>query len=172
MGLTNYSEGDALTARRQLLRPLSAWDHPLPAREQPKWGFLPSGAHLSEATRGFKTRHSRFRMHQVLKSEHSQPDSDETADKTSSSAEQALVAMGGSAFDPLDLYSGDLDRAARAVRALYASWRLNNGANNLRLFLSGRLIDPSKVSEPCHSKVTILVWVWDEVTEFRILSFH
>jgi inositol-pentakisphosphate 2-kinase len=85
---------------------------------KPKCGFLPSTATLSATTKGDKGRHSRFRMHSILKN------------KNTTMEEFAQL------YDPLDLYDQDPGRIAKASNALFASWERGVG-NNLRIFIDG-----------------------------------
>lgn len=50
-------------------------------------------------------------------------------------------------YCPLDLYSKDDKRIARAIKALWRAWELSEGtANNLRFFYEGERVEPSDVS--------------------------
>lgn len=50
-------------------------------------------------------------------------------------------------YCPLDLYSGDETRVARAVSALWKAWEVSEGAaNNLRFFYEGTRVEPTDVS--------------------------
>ncbi|KAF8844799.1 hypothetical protein BDN67DRAFT_893644 [Paxillus ammoniavirescens] len=92
---------------------------------KPKWGFMPHPTHLSQETAPFKTTTCRFCMHTLFKSK------------------------GGdisTQYCPLDLYSGDEARMRRAVHDLWNGWVQSDGKlNNLRLFVSGKMISPSEV---------------------------
>lgn len=91
---------------------------------KPKWAFLPSSLHLSEATRSVKTLTCRFCMHSHLR------------------VRQGKVVSFG--YCPLDLFSNDEDRISKAIRALWDAWNDSNGTiNNLKIFKRGRLIQPS-----------------------------
>ncbi|KAK4706171.1 hypothetical protein P7C70_g28, partial [Phenoliferia sp. Uapishka_3] len=95
---------------------------------QPKWGFLPSPAHLSRSSQIMKTQHCRFCMHSSMRTSGQNPD-------------PRLQ------YCPLDLYSGDEARMRAAVGALLHNWIASDGkANNLRLFLNGSCIPPSEVN--------------------------
>ncbi|KAJ7633015.1 inositol-pentakisphosphate 2-kinase [Roridomyces roridus] len=89
---------------------------------KPKWGFLPSPTHLSEATQPIKTRTCRFCMHSHLKA---QP----------------------SSFCPLDLYSGEECRIKKALEGLWEVWLDSDGAiNNFRVFVHGKRISSEESS--------------------------
>ncbi|EMD38175.1 hypothetical protein CERSUDRAFT_152861 [Gelatoporia subvermispora B] len=91
---------------------------------KPKWGFLPSPAYLSPATRDVKTRVCRFCMH-------SHPAVSEKQDIKGS-------------FCPLDLYSGETNRVVCALGALWDAWLLSSGGiNNLRIFVEGEIVRPN-----------------------------
>lgn len=52
------------------------------------------------------------------------------------------------AYCPLDLYSGDEARVARAIEGLWNAWKRTDGsANNLRFFYEGVRVEPSDVSD-------------------------
>ncbi|KIK98095.1 hypothetical protein PAXRUDRAFT_824280 [Paxillus rubicundulus Ve08.2h10] len=93
---------------------------------KPKWGFMPNPIHLSQETAPLKTTTCRFCMHTLFKSE------------------------GGDVstqYCPLDLYSRDEGRMRRAVHDLWSGWVQSDGElNNLRLFVSGKMIKPSEQS--------------------------
>lgn len=80
--------------------------------------------YLSEETREIKTRTCRFCMHAHLKS-----------------AQGESVASG---YCPLDLFSRDRQRVARALRTLWGVW-IASGAtvNNLRVFTEGQKLAPT-----------------------------
>lgn len=103
---------------------------------QPKWGFLPNPTHLSDRSRPIKTKHCRFCLHRLYKSNPS-PDED-PAQSSHSAAED---------YCPLDLYSQDRERVLKALHALVKSWEQTNGkGNNLKLFYEGEMVIPSEVS--------------------------
>ncbi|GAA5879735.1 hypothetical protein JCM8547_004837 [Rhodosporidiobolus lusitaniae] len=81
----------------------------VPAIEiKPKWGFLPSPAHLSPSTVPLKTMYCRFCMHRYYKRVLSSASSPE--DRST-----ALAAHEGE-YCPLDLYSSDSEQVERALR--------------------------------------------------------
>lgn len=54
----------------------------------------------------------------------------------------------GAGYCPLDLYSQDAGRVARAVRQLWTTWNASAGeANNLRFFLDGKVVKPGEVGQ-------------------------
>ncbi|OCH86905.1 hypothetical protein OBBRIDRAFT_890169 [Obba rivulosa] len=90
---------------------------------KPKWGFLPTPAYLSDATKTIKTRVCRF----CMQSHHAV-------------SEKQVVASG---YCPLDLYSGESTRISRALGALWDTWILSSGGvNNLRIFVEGEPLRP------------------------------
>ncbi|RPD80396.1 hypothetical protein L226DRAFT_500870 [Lentinus tigrinus ALCF2SS1-7] len=96
---------------------------------KPKWGFLPSPKHLSSETREIKTRTCRFCMHAHLKSTQGED-----------------VSLG---YCPLDLFSGDAGRVARALHTLWDVWIGSGGAvNNLRVFVGGKMLKPTAENTP------------------------
>ncbi|KAG6376301.1 inositol-pentakisphosphate 2-kinase [Boletus reticuloceps] len=91
---------------------------------KPKWGFLPNSAHLSQETAEIKTSTCRFCMHTRFKFK------DDVATQ----------------YCPLDLYSNDEARVRRAIRDLWGGWVQSNGSlNNMRVFVSGKMIRPSEL---------------------------
>ena len=61
---------------------------------------------------------------------------------------KANVEEEGRGYCPLDLYSQDAARVARAVRQLWTTWNASAGeANNLRFFLDGKLVKPGEVGQ-------------------------
>ncbi|KAJ3541092.1 hypothetical protein NM688_g6133 [Phlebia brevispora] len=91
---------------------------------KPKWGFLPSTAHLTAATLPIKSMTCRYCMHSYLKA-----------------AKGEEVCFD---YCPLDLYSGDEIRVRRALNALFDAWVGSSGAiNNLRVFAEGTMVKPS-----------------------------
>lgn len=58
-------------------------------------------------------------------------------------------------YDPLDLYSGERIRVEKALRALFEEWLggmhsslgEKEKSNNLKLFLDGEILDPTKASQ-------------------------
>ncbi|KAF9246363.1 inositol-pentakisphosphate 2-kinase [Melanogaster broomeanus] len=98
--------------------------HTLAVEIKPKWGFMPNPTHLSQDTAPLKTSTCRFCMHTLFKSK----DGDITTK-----------------YCPLDLYSGDEARMRNAIHHLWSGWLQSNGAlNNLRLFISGKMLKPSE----------------------------
>ncbi|KAH7889535.1 inositol-pentakisphosphate 2-kinase [Phlebopus sp. FC_14] len=92
---------------------------------KPKWGFLPTSTHLSKGTAPVKTMTCRFCMHTHLRS----MDGDVPTQ-----------------YCPLDLYSGDEARVRKAIQDLWDGWVASDGSlNNLRLFISGKMLKPSDV---------------------------
>lgn len=92
---------------------------------QPKWGFMPNSAHLSRETAEIKTSTCRFCMHTRFK-----------------------FKDGGlpTQYCPLDFYSTDEARTSKAFRDLWNGWVQSNGTlNNMRIFVSGKMIKPSEV---------------------------
>ena len=52
-----------------------------------------------------------------------------------------------SEYCPLDLFSGDETRVAKAIHALWDGWISSNAtANNLKIFARGKFLKPSEVS--------------------------
>jgi len=99
---------------------------------KPKWGFIPNPAHLSQETAEVKMATCRFCMHARFKAEDGVP----------------------TQYCPLDLYSGDEARMRKAIRDLWNGWVRSNGAlNNMKVFVSGKMIRPS---ESYHSLVEFL----------------
>ncbi|KAF8636730.1 hypothetical protein AX17_003533 [Amanita inopinata Kibby_2008] len=95
---------------------------------KPKWAFLPSPDHLSPTTRPVKTRTCRFCMHSRLRA-----------------AQGETVSLG---YCPLDLFSGEEKRMKNAVSSLWDAWTTSNSAiNNLKIFIRGKMIEPSEVNE-------------------------
>ena len=96
---------------------------------QPKWAFLPSPSHLSEATKPIKLHTCRFCMHNHLR---------ETKGE--------IIKM---QYCPLDLFSDDEERMKKAVDGLWDAWAESEGTvNNLKVFAHGHLLRPSDVSQP------------------------
>ncbi|KAI4524645.1 hypothetical protein K525DRAFT_193558 [Schizophyllum commune Loenen D] len=92
---------------------------------KPKWAFLPSPKHLSEATKGIKTRTCRFCMHAHMKR-----------------MQGEKVSNG---YCPLDLFSGNPARVRHAVLTLWDAWVESNATvNNLKIFVHGKTIHPSE----------------------------
>lgn len=101
---------------------------------KPKWAFSPNPNYLSPQTRDVKTRHSRFVMHSYYRtySGHSKPEAEST-------------------YDPLDLFSGEAPRIEKAVTSLWDSWvRSSGSANNLKIFIGGKTVDPASVGTVAH----------------------
>ncbi|TFK54667.1 hypothetical protein OE88DRAFT_1777565 [Heliocybe sulcata] len=102
---------------------------------KPKWGFLPSSTHLSPDTKAIKTRTCRYCMHSYLKSRN---------------GEAAAVT-----FCPLDLYSGQEERVANALGALWDEWHGKAGhINNLKVFVGGKTLqahDPASMVSLRHA---------------------
>ncbi|KAL5529538.1 hypothetical protein ACEPAG_5523 [Sanghuangporus baumii] len=92
---------------------------------KPKWGFLPNSEYLSSETREKKSRHCRFCMHTQYRS-----------------------GKGESAFHgycPLDLFSGNEERVAYALRCLWKAWITSDGTiNSLKIFARGELVVPQE----------------------------
>ena len=94
---------------------------------KPKCGFLPGPTvPLSDQTAEVKRKHSRYRMHRVLKQSSSPP--------TLADFEQW--------YDPVDLYSGEQGRISKAAGALYNDWA--RGEGNLRVFANGRRFEAAE----------------------------
>uniref|UniRef100_D8PUZ6 Inositol-pentakisphosphate 2-kinase n=1 Tax=Schizophyllum commune (strain H4-8 / FGSC 9210) TaxID=578458 RepID=D8PUZ6_SCHCM len=92
---------------------------------KPKWAFLPSPKHLSEATRGIKTRTCRFCMHAHMKR-----------------MQGEKVSNG---YCPLDLFSGNKARVRHAILTLWDAWVESNATvNNLKIFVHGKTIRPNE----------------------------
>lgn len=96
---------------------------------KPKWGFLPNPMYLSPETSPVKSRYCRFCMHSQLR-------------VGQSNATNSL------AYCPLDLYSGKDSRVVHALRCLWDVWMHSGGtANNLRIFVHGKVLNPIDASE-------------------------
>ena len=94
---------------------------------KPKWAFLPNPKYLSDATKGVKLAYSRFVMHSHFRSLNGQ-------------AENKFVNF----YDPLDLFSGNEKKIENSLNNLWASWiSSNGGANNLKIFVDGKMIKPN-----------------------------
>ena len=101
---------------------------------QPKWGFKPNVTFLAPTSGLVKSRVCRFCMKKH-------------ADKKSHSKAHAP------AYCPLELYSSDPGRVKKALYALWDDWVQSNGTiNMLRIFVNGRVLDPSQVND--HSQST------------------
>ncbi|GAA5921868.1 hypothetical protein JCM6882_002636, partial [Rhodosporidiobolus microsporus] len=103
---------------------------------KPKWGFLPSPAHLSPPTAPLKRSYCRFCMHRYHK-------------RVSSSSGNvnedlaAALAEHANGYCPLDLYSREPARVQRALDCLYDGWARSSGeGNSLRIFLDGQKLSP------------------------------
>ncbi|KAI5120489.1 hypothetical protein M0805_006509 [Coniferiporia weirii] len=95
---------------------------------KPKWGFLPNLTHLSMETCDVKSRQCRFCMHSHYRALKGEDASHE--------------------YCPLDLFSGNDERVAHALRCLWKAWVRSEGTiNNLKLFVRGRLVDPKDCYE-------------------------
>ncbi|KAA1469367.1 hypothetical protein DENSPDRAFT_857844 [Dentipellis sp. KUC8613] len=91
---------------------------------KPKWGFLPSPAHLSPETLPIKTQTCRTCMHSHLR--------------------QSKGEAAAANYCPLDLFSGTEERVKRAIHGLWDSWNESGGTiNNLRIFSDGRMLKPT-----------------------------
>ncbi|THH12007.1 hypothetical protein EW145_g304 [Phellinidium pouzarii] len=89
---------------------------------KPKWGFLPNLAHTSAETSFIKSQRCRFCMHSHYRTLRGENASHE--------------------YCPLDLYSGNAERTAHALRCLWKDWVRSEGRlNNLKLFARGKLVD-------------------------------
>ncbi|KAI5475026.1 inositol-pentakisphosphate 2-kinase [Pseudohyphozyma bogoriensis] len=85
--------------------------------------------HLSPTTLPIKTTYCRFCMHSYLKA-------------IPISTEEA-VKRHQTSYCPLDLFSSDKNRVELAIERLWDGWVASSGkANNLRLFLDGKRLDP------------------------------
>ncbi|KAG5354062.1 hypothetical protein C0989_009760 [Termitomyces sp. Mn162] len=94
---------------------------------KPKWGFLPSPIHLSDATRDVKSRTCRFCMHSAMRSK--------------------IGEAASLRYCPLDLFSEDKSRIKKAICDLWDTWTESNGTvNNLKIFVHGEKIVPSVAS--------------------------
>ncbi|KWU46339.1 hypothetical protein RHOSPDRAFT_31789 [Rhodotorula sp. JG-1b] len=124
------------TARTAVLvKDLIAGQGILSIELKPKWGFLPSLTHLSSTTAPIKATYCRTCMHRAYKRH---------LKKGKGKADEE---EGGRGYCPLDLYSQDAARVARAVRQLWTTWNASAGeANNLRFFLDGKLVKPGESS--------------------------
>ena len=92
---------------------------------KPKWAFLPNLDFLSPETRLMKSKYSRFTMHEHYR----------LVNKRSTGSR--------SAYDPLDLFSGEETRVLRALGALWDAWEMSGGRkNNFRIFLDGKVVGP------------------------------
>ncbi|KAL1744337.1 inositol-pentakisphosphate 2-kinase [Schizophyllum fasciatum] len=92
---------------------------------KPKWAFLPSPSHLSDATRGVKTRTCRFCMHAHMK------------------RMQGDTVSNG--YCPLDLFSGNKARVRNAILTLWDAWVDSDATvNNLKIFVHGKMIHPKE----------------------------
>ncbi|KII88117.1 hypothetical protein PLICRDRAFT_175759 [Plicaturopsis crispa FD-325 SS-3] len=92
---------------------------------KPKWAFLPNPKHLSPTTFLAKTRTCRFCMHAHSKGV-------------------------PTTYCPLDLFSTSTERMRAAVGALWDSWiRTEGSANNLRIFMHGKVVSPENVEGLC-----------------------
>ncbi|KAF9644104.1 hypothetical protein BDM02DRAFT_3157274 [Thelephora ganbajun] len=95
---------------------------------KPKWGFKPNTAFLAPASRSVKSRVCRFCMKKY-------------ADKKTHPGAHVP------AYCPLELYSPDPERVKKALYALWDDWVQSNGTiNMLRIFVNGKVLDPSKVN--------------------------
>jgi len=94
-----------------------------PADEQPKWGFLPSPEHIHpQEAAVIKSEHSRYKLHQHMRGIETE-------------------------YDPLDLYSDDMNRMDTAMQALWGLWTSSAGkSNNWRVFVDGQVIGVHEVS--------------------------
>ncbi|KAH7920689.1 hypothetical protein BV22DRAFT_1039549 [Leucogyrophana mollusca] len=98
---------------------------------KPKWGFLPTPTHLSPSTVSVKTQTCRFCRHNYLRSNKGKDIP--------------------STYCPLDLYSGNRERVAKAVHDLWSGWCASDGSlNNCRLFAKGKMV---KMSDPSAMKL-------------------
>lgn len=94
---------------------------------KPKWAFLPSLTHLSDATKATKSQTCRFCMHNHLRKSKGQ-----------------IVEM---SYCPLDLFSEDEGRMTRAVHGLWDGWHESGGSvNNLKVFAEGKILRPSEAN--------------------------
>lgn len=90
---------------------------------KPKWGFLPREHHLSQATVSTKTSTCRFCMHTYLRSQGGSFPTD---------------------YCPMDLYSRNESRVAKAIHSLWDAWIGSDGSlNNFKIFVSGKVVKPS-----------------------------
>ncbi|KAI6045591.1 inositol-pentakisphosphate 2-kinase [Pisolithus marmoratus] len=90
---------------------------------KPKWGFLPREHHLSQETASTKTSTCRFCMHTHLRSQEGAFPTD---------------------YCPMDLYSRNEPRMVKAIHNLWDAWVRSDGSlNNLRVFVSGKMVKPS-----------------------------
>lgn len=108
---------------------------------EPKWGFKPNATFLSPTSRSTKLRMCRFCMKKH-------------ADKKLHPG--AYVPT----YCPLELYSSDPERVKNALCALWDDWIQSSGTiNMLRIFVNGRVLDPSKVDalSPLHPLQTFSV---------------
>ncbi|TKA55040.1 hypothetical protein B0A53_02515 [Rhodotorula sp. CCFEE 5036] len=126
------------TARTAVLvKDLIAGQGVLSIELKPKWGFLPTLTHLSSTTAPIKATHCRTCMHRAYKRHLKKG-------KGKANVEEEEEGAG---YCPLDLYSQDAGRVARAVRQLWTTWNASAGeANNLRFFLDGKLVKPGESS--------------------------
>ncbi|KAJ1921561.1 hypothetical protein H4219_000598 [Mycoemilia scoparia] len=87
---------------------------------KPKWGFIPNSTYISENTE-VKTKICRFCLHKWMKSKSHVDDI--------------------SLYCPMDLYSGETSRIARAIDALIVTPQ-----NNFRVFIDGSSVDVNDVA--------------------------
>lgn len=64
-------------------------------------------------------------------------------------------------YCPLELYSSDPERVKKAFYALWDDWIQSNGTiNMLRIFVNGRVLDPSEVNTvPAYPRQTFSVLI-------------
>lgn len=90
---------------------------------KPKWGFLPREHHLSRETVSTKASTCRFCMHTYLRSQEGSFPTD---------------------YCPMDLYSRNETRIAKAIHSLWDAWIRSDGSlNNFKIFVSGKVVKPS-----------------------------
>lgn len=107
-------------------QPAKSVIHSFAVEIKPKWAFLPNPEYLSPETKHVKTNHSRFTMHSHYRA-----------------VEVGKESAGDGLYDPLDLFSGDRGRVAKAIGALWDAWAGSGDSvvNNLKIFVDGRTID-------------------------------
>ncbi|EKM82580.1 hypothetical protein AGABI1DRAFT_35200 [Agaricus bisporus var. burnettii JB137-S8] len=93
---------------------------------KPKWAFLPSPTHLSQATKLIKTQTCRFCMHSHMRS--------------------SKDCKYANKYCPLDLFSGNPHRVQQAIDDLWDAWERSDGeVNNLKIFSRGKAVRPGQV---------------------------
>jgi inositol-pentakisphosphate 2-kinase len=74
-----------------------------------------------------------------------------------------VVSLG---YCPLDLFSNDEGRISNAIRALWDAWNDSNGTiNNFKVFVHGRLIQPSDVNSSLNDTLRMFILGLDVLYE-------